>query len=191
MCYVVSLLGYDAIGCSHGVFQAAATSLFAPYHRGIRYLVRSTYDTLPGGRGASARCASTRRSLRAGLLGNLGAPLTTATRAPTSSRVRNDSSTVQPCASAAVQPRARPCGGTTAPKPCSPQATSVHKKNKNKRDILRRTAMHASHRRELLVPRERRRPVESQRASSYTPREFMAVQKRRFFVLPMPSHRRP
>ena len=103
--------------------------------------------------------------------------------------LRNDPSrgSVQPVQ--IVQP-VQQCGGTNAPMRCSPRATASRKRHK-KRDILRRTAMHASHRRELLVPRERRRPVESQRASSHTPREFMAVQKRRFFVLRMPSHRRP
>ena len=94
--------------------------------------------------------------------------------------LRNEPQQRQPAACAIVQP-AQQCDGTNAPKRCSPRATASRKRHK-KRDILRRTAMHASHRRELLVPRERRRPVESQRASSYTPREFMAVQKRRFFV---------
>ena len=95
------------------------------------------------------------------------------------------------CSLCATEQSAQQCGSTNAPKRCSRRATASREEKKNERDILRRTAMHASHRRELLVPRERRRPVESQRASSHTPREFMAVQKRRFYVLRMPSHPHP
>ena len=130
-------------------------------------------------------------SLRTELLGNLGALFITATRATTSSKgAQRQQYSAALCKCRQSSLAQGPCGGTAAPKPCS-QTTGVQNKNKRKRDILRRTAMHASHRRELLVPRERRRPVESQRASSYTPREFMAVQKRRFFVLRMPSRRHP
>ena len=160
--------------------------LQTPYHRGIRYI-----RYLPGRR--EPRFAK-RWSLRTELVRILAAPLTTATRAPTSSRVRIDSSAsaalckCRQCSSAALcrDHAAAPLFQSPARKP-----PASAKKNNSKRDILRRTAMHASHRRELLVPRERRRPVESQRASSYTPREFMAVQKRRFFVLRMASHPHP
>ena len=150
----------------------------------IRYLTPSAKrepDFVPAA--TAAACAPL-------LWRSLGAPLTTAIRATTFAAQRKQCrpcSLVQAVQSAALQ---APCGSTTAPKRCSPRATASRKRDK-KRDILRRTAMHASHRRELLVPREKKRPVESQRASSHTPREFMAVQKRRFYVLRMPSPPHP
>ena len=185
MCYVCPVALDDGLcSCNRAVFQSHLTfaNPLSPRYRGIRY-IRYLYPAEPdkiaplapaqlsncGISGAFCITRTTARQLRRFLLRN-----------EPQQRQRAACAIVQPCSNAAapmLQSRTRR----------APQRPTQDRK----RDILRRTAMHASHRRELLVPRERRRPVESQRASSHTPREFMAVQKRRFFVLPMPSHPHP
>ena len=135
---------------SHGVFQSCGHLTFCPLSP--RYKVQ--VHTIPYPAAVARECTLCQhpQELARWVVRKIGAPLTAATGATTISRVRNDSS---PCS--LVQVQAVLCKDhAAAPMLQSParRAPQRPEKKQNKRDILRRTAIHASNRRVLLVPRE-------------------------------------
>ena len=64
---------------------------------------------------------------------------------------------VQPCASAGSAALRKDHAPAPLLQSFARRAPQRPQKKNSKRDILRRTAMHASHRRELLVPREKKK----------------------------------